>query len=61
MMNRNHHIRECGVCLRYMMNRNRQMRGLFEIYDEPQSPDEGGVFTTCDEPQSPDEGGVMTI
>ena len=33
-----------GPYLRYMMNRNRQMKGggVFKIYDEPESPYEGG-------------------
>ena len=32
-----------GAVLRYMMNRNRQMRGggVFKIYDEPEAPYEG--------------------
>ena len=54
----------------YMVNRNRQMRGVFKIYDEPESPNEGaclrymmkrnrqitGQFTIYDEPKSPNEG-----
>ena len=35
MMNRNRQIE--GACLRYMMNRHRPMRGVFQIYDEPES------------------------
>ena len=33
-------------CLRYMMNRNRQMRGRVKakIYDEPESPNEGACI-----------------
>ena len=38
-----------------MMNPNREMRGIFKIYDEPKSPNEG-VFKIQEEPESPDEG-----
>ena len=31
-----------GACLRYMMNSNREMRGMFKICVEPKSPNEGG-------------------
>ena len=55
-----------GVCSRYMMNRNRQMRGhVCKTYDEPEtpckgacleSPHEGGAFKAYDDPESPNEG-----
>ena len=50
-----------GPYLRYMMNRNRQMKGggVFKIYDEPESPYEGGVLNIYDEPESPSDGGVL--
>ena len=32
-----------AACLRYMMNRNRQMTGQVKIYDEPESQNEKGV------------------
>ena len=32
-----------GVGLRYLMKWNRQMRGVFEIYVEPESTNEGAV------------------
>ena len=41
-----------AACLRYMMKGYRQMRGLFNMYDEPQK----GVFETYDEPELPNEG-----
>ena len=54
MMNRNSDIqgrvfkiydesesRNEGACLRYMMNRNRQMGGMSKISEEPESPNEG--------------------
>ena len=25
-----------GACLRYMMNRNREMKGVFEVEEEPE-------------------------
>ena len=33
-----------AACLRYMMNRNRQMRGVFKIQEERESPNEGVCF-----------------
>ena len=33
-----------GVYFRYVLNRNRQMRGQFTIYDEAESPTEGACF-----------------
>ena len=39
-----------------MMNRNREMRDVFNMYDEPESPHEGAVFKIYDEPKSPNEG-----
>ena len=44
-----------GGCLRYMMNRNRHLRGVFRIYDEPESPNEGACFKMYDDPESPNE------
>ena len=39
-----------GECLRYMLNRNRHMRGgVLQTYDEPQSPNGRGVFNLYDE------------
>ena len=32
-----------GACLRYMMNRNRQVRGVLKIYDKVESPMRGRV------------------
>ena len=29
-----------GACSRYMMNRNRHMRSVLKIHDEPESPHE---------------------
>ena len=38
---------------------------MFKIYDEPDSPSQGGVFRICDEPESPNEraclGGGATL
>ena len=42
-----------AACSGDMINRN----GVLTIYDEPESPNEGGVFNFCDEPESPNEGG----
>ena len=30
-----------GERVRYMVSRNRQMRGVFSMFDEPESPNEG--------------------
>ena len=38
-----------------MMNQNRHMRRQFKTYDE--SPNEGAVHKIYDEPESPNEGG----
>ena len=65
-----------GECLRYMVSRNRQMRGVFSMFDEPESPNEGahlrymvkiakrvGVLKIWDEPLplSPNEGHVQDM
>ena len=43
-------------CLIYLMSRNRQMRCMFKILGEPESPHEGGgMFKIYGEPESPDE------
>ena len=33
----------------YMLSRNRQMRGVFSMFDEPESPNEGGTSKIKDE------------
>ena len=33
------------ACFRYIVNRNRQMRGLFNTYHEPLSPNDGACLT----------------
>ena len=62
-----------GVRLRYMVSRNRQMRGVLNMYDEPDA--KRGARLTCmmsryrqmrdmfsmyDEPESPHEGACLT-
>ena len=32
-------------------SRNRQMRGLFKIHEEPETPNRGAVFRIYDEPR----------
>ena len=32
------------ACFRYMVNRNRRMRGVFKIYDEAETPKEGACL-----------------
>ena len=34
---------------------------MFKIYDEPDSPSQGGVLKICDEQESPNERGVFKI
>ena len=68
MMNRGLVFKTCddpespneGTCLGQMMNRNRHMRGVFQIYDELKSPEEG-MFQTYYDPNSPHEGGVLKM
>ena len=36
-----------GACLRFAMNRSRQSRGVFKIYDERESPNKGGGVFMC--------------
>ena len=45
-----------GPYLRYMMNRNRHMRGVLNIYDEPESPSDGGVLNRYDERENHTRG-----
>ena len=51
------------VSLRYMMNRNRQVRGhfhciggVFNVHDEPESPNEMAYFLIDDGSESRNEG-----
>ena len=32
-----------GACLRYIMNPDRQMRGVFKVYDQPEPPNDRAV------------------
>ena len=48
-----------GLRLRYVMNRCCQMGGwggVFKIYHDPESLNDGGMFKMYDEPDSPNEG-----
>ena len=45
-----------GVCLRHMVSWNRQRRGMFSMYDEPESPNEGGMFKIFNAPGSTASG-----
>ena len=35
------------------------MRGMFSIYDEPESPIDRGMFKIYDDPESPSEGACL--
>ena len=48
-----------GACLRHIVSRNREMRGMFSIYDEPESPNDRGMSKIYDEPESPSEGACL--
>ena len=51
-MSQNRQMRERDY-IRDMMNRNCQIRGIFQIYDEPESPSEVGMFMIHAETHSP--------
>ena len=38
-------------CLRYLLHRNRQLRGVFNRHGEPESPNERASKIYCGEPQ----------
>ena len=56
MVNRNRQKK--GACLKYMVDRNRQVRGRVKRYDELLSPSEGACLI-CDEPLSPNEAACL--